>query len=120
MIEYVVIRLTEVRRQKVEQNRAIIAVVKQVIATIARNAMTVSQFNQYSSTIADANNTGHNKNEVKTLETLRPATSFPHKICQGVIVVVKRRSSVCRSRSLVILPAEKTGRGISVSHLFEE
>ena len=52
---------------------------------------------------------GQSKNDDKTLETLRPDTSFPHSNCHGVMTVVSNRSRVCRSRSLVTLPAEKTG-----------
>ena len=55
----------------------------------------------------EASTTGNIRNEVSTLETRRPETSFPQSIWRGVMSVVSSRSSVCRSRSLVTLPALK-------------
>ena len=46
---------------------------------------------------------------VSTQDTLSPEISLPVRMCQGETVVVRSSSSVCRSRSLVTLPAEKTG-----------
>ena len=49
------------------------------------------------------------RNMVNTVDTRKPATSLPHKICQGEMVVVNISSNVSRSRSPVTRSAEKTG-----------
>ena len=75
-------------RKQVEQNRASVAVVRQVIATINRYAPIDARFVQYEATITHAKSTGHSKKLVSTLETRSPAISLPHKICSGVIMIV--------------------------------
>src|SRR5436190_19922117 len=81
----------------------------QVRATISTYPAIVGKWCQNGKGIMHANNTGHSKNAVSTLETRSPENSLPHSICHGVTSVTSSRSSVCRSRSLVTLPAENTG-----------
>src|SRR4029078_9801809 len=69
----------------------------------------VSRFGQNPTGMMHAKKTGHSRKQVSTLDTRRPDSSLPHSICHGVMSVVSNRSSVDRSRSLVTLPAEKTG-----------
>ena len=52
---------------------------------------------------------GNIKNAVRTAETRYPEISFPQRICQEEMVVVRSKSSVWRSRSPVMAPAVKTG-----------
>ena len=74
-----------------------------------RYAIIVGMFERYSGTSGIANNSGHNRKHESTLETRRLDSNLPHRICHGVITVVSSKSKVCLSRSLVTLPAEKTG-----------
>src|SRR3954464_15190879 len=69
----------------------------------------VGRLCQNGSGIKHASNTGHNRNAVSTVETRSPESNLPQSICQGVTSVTSSKSSVCRSRSLVTLPAENTG-----------
>src|SRR5262245_33412501 len=81
----------------------------QVRATITKYPAIVGRLYQNGNGMMHANTTGHSKNEVNTLDTRSPDSNLPHSICQGVTSVLSNRSSVCRSRSLVTLPAENTG-----------
>ena len=92
-----------------EQNSANIDVVRQVKTIMITKARNVRMFSRKSATKGTARTIGKATNEVSTVETRSPESNLPQRICQGVIVVVNNKSKVSRSRSLVTLPAEKTG-----------
>ena len=95
-------------RNRVDKNRARIALNIEAVTQMPRKTSIARQFLN-SSGFKKERSKGNIKKDVNTNDTLYPAISLPHMISHDEIVVVSNRSNVCRSRSLVMLPAVKTG-----------